>query len=872
VTISEPIRLLIIDDVADEAALVRAELADVRPGGFLVDAAGSLAEGLQALAGSPFDAALLDLGLPDSDGLDVIRRVKEDFPALPVIVMTGSDDEPLALEAVQLGAQDYLVKGQCNGQLIARSISYAIERSLSEASLREAQQRTRMFLEDAPVAVAMLDKDMRYLLASRRWLQDFGLDGQSIEGRGHAEIFPDSAELWARLHAGCLTGEVQTLDEEAVIRADRRLEWMRLEMRPWYEREGIIGGSIVFSEVITDKKLAQASLMESEAHLRAVVDNVIDGIVVYDEAGKVLEFNRAAVRMFGFAAGTISGQSIRTIIPDFFHAPDDGNPIAGLTSDEDRIIGSTRELVGRRSDGTTFAVEAGVSEVYSGGRRRMIATCRDITERKRVESMKTEFISTVSHELRTPLTSIQGALGLLVGGVAGPLSDQARELASIASKNSERLVRLINDILDIEKIEAGKMEFQFEPHLIRDLIEQAVAENASYAERLNVRIEVEGELPATDVLVDRDRFAQVMANLLSNACKFSPRGEAVTIEVNRRGTAVEVAVADKGEGIPEAFRTQIFEKFAQADASDSREKGGTGLGLAICKAIVERLGGRIGFEVANGTRFYFTIPEYPGAEDFWQADSGASQVLVCRAERDGSRWIDGALASNAYRAHFATTTDQAAELVDRHEFQAAIIDGRGDAAAVTEIIERIRGAHAGARLPLVVLVDAGGEEPFFGDDEYLETVACTDEEPRRLVAALHRGVAGRPRKRPRILHAVSDVAAAESVATVIGDYAQLVQVAGTDEVRARLQSEKFDLLIVEAALVDGAEAALVVRAGSDVPAIVISEGEVSPTLESLVEAAFVRDRTSNEALLETAQSLIENAGVYTTVTTAVDVP
>ena len=265
------------------------------------------------------------------------------------------------MEAVQLGAQDYLVKGKCDGHLIGRAIRYAIERSAAQADLREAQQRTRMFLEDAPVAVAMLDRDMRYLMASRRWLQDFGLGDRSVDGRLHTEIFPDSAELWEPLHQGCLSGEVQTLEEEPVVRADRRLEWMRLEMRPWYGRDGAVGGSIVFAEVITDRKLAQASLMESEAHLRAVVDNVIDGIVVFDETGKILEFNRAAVRMFGFAAGAITGQGIRTVIPDFFHTPDDGNPIASLTSDEDRIIGSTRELTGRRSDGTTFAVEAGVS-------------------------------------------------------------------------------------------------------------------------------------------------------------------------------------------------------------------------------------------------------------------------------------------------------------------------------------------------------------------------------------------------------------------------------------------------------------------------------------------------------------------------------
>ncbi|QRN94896.1 PAS domain S-box protein [Archangium violaceum] len=256
----------------------------------------------------------------------------------------------------------------------------------------------------------------------------------------------------------------------------------------------------------------------------------------------------------------------------------------------------------------------------------LYGVARDITERKRLEAerhqmerLKNEFVSTVSHELRTPLTSIRGSLGLLEGGVLGELPSQAQDMVRIARTNTERLIRLINDILDLEKMESGKLDFHLEPLELRVLLAQAAEAHHGYAEECGARVELAVEAPDAWAMVDGDRFLQVLANLLSNALKFSPRGERVTLRLARVGTRLRVSVEDRGPGIPESFRARIFQKFAQADGSDSRRKGGTGLGLSITRALVERMGGTLDFVTREGagTTFRVELPE-------WRAETCAS--------------------------------------------------------------------------------------------------------------------------------------------------------------------------------------------------------------------------------------------------------
>jgi signal transduction histidine kinase len=249
-----------------------------------------------------------------------------------------------------------------------------------------------------------------------------------------------------------------------------------------------------------------------------------------------------------------------------------------------------------------------------------------LAERERIERLKNEFVSTVSHELRTPLTSIAGMLELLDAEVVGALPTDAKEMVNVAYNNSQRLIRLINDILDIEKIESGRMPFDLAPIPLMPLVERSVAETRSFAQGLGVDINVQGKISDAVGLVDADRLIQVLTNLLSNAAKFSPKDGVVRVELDRKGNRLCISVADRGPGIPEAFRARVFEKFAQADGSDSRRLAGTGLGLAIVKKIVEHLDGTVRFdtEIGRGTTFYVDLPEWRAID----TAAGAAAVKV----------------------------------------------------------------------------------------------------------------------------------------------------------------------------------------------------------------------------------------------------
>ena len=251
-----------------------------------------------------------------------------------------------------------------------------------------------------------------------------------------------------------------------------------------------------------------------------------------------------------------------------------------------------------------------VSRSEDGKPLMMYGTHTDITERKRVERIKDEFVSTVSHELRTPLTAISGALGLVSSGVLGELSAEAKTYIGIAANNCQRLTLLVNDLLDMDKIAAGKMEYDLQTHALRSLLERSVAEAAEYARQCQVDLRLAPVPDTYRVHVDAGRFQQILTNLLANAAKFSPPGSPVEITCVPTDGEVRIQVKDYGPGIPLAFQPRVFEKFAQADSSNTRQKGGTGLGLAISRELARRMGGEIEFESREGagSMFWLRLP------------------------------------------------------------------------------------------------------------------------------------------------------------------------------------------------------------------------------------------------------------------------
>jgi PAS domain S-box-containing protein len=361
-----------------------------------------------------------------------------------------------------------------------------------------------------------------------------------------------------------------------------------------------------------DRARAGEAVRGSEARTRALLDNMLEGLIVVDSRSIIRRVNPAARRVFGYSDEELIGQPLTLLVPE----KEGRDPAGYLREKHSESLGRVAEFEGRRKNGEVFPVEVSLFEFWTSEGRLFGGSVRDISERREVDRLKREFVATVSHELRTPLTSIRGSLGLIAGGVAGPIPEQARSLVEIAHKNSERLVRLVNDILDLEKIESGRIEFHMEPVEVGPLASVAAETNRTYAAEHGTSFRMEDAGAGARVLADRDRLTQVVTNLLSNAAKFSPSGVPVTLRVARKDGNVRLSVTDRGPGIPAEFRGRIFQRFQQADSSDTRQKGGTGLGLSISKSIVDRLGGQIGFETGQGagTTFFVDLPEWREAE------------------------------------------------------------------------------------------------------------------------------------------------------------------------------------------------------------------------------------------------------------------
>ncbi len=369
---------------------------------------------------------------------------------------------------------------------------------------------------------------------------------------------------------------------------------------------------IVIAHLIGRRRAEQA-LGDTLSRHRAILASAMDSIITVNGAGQIETANPATSRLLGWTQEELVARHLGLL----FQIPEGTTEEAFLETltAAARDGGEVRELVGLRKDGSTVPVDVAIGEMRSSGGDALVAVLHDITERKRAEVMKNEFVSTVSHELRTPLTSIAGSLGLLAGGATGELPAAAQRLVTIASQNSRRLVRLINDILDIEKMQSASMTFAREPLVLAEVAQRAIEQTSGFALEHEVSLTLQVGADETPVTGDGDRLIQVLTNLISNAVKFSPAGSAVEVSVERHGDSVRASVCDHGTGIPDSFRDAIFTRFAQADNSDTRQRGGTGLGLAIAKEIVDRHGGTLAFEseMGVGTTFRMDLPAGAGA-------------------------------------------------------------------------------------------------------------------------------------------------------------------------------------------------------------------------------------------------------------------
>jgi len=486
--------------------------------------------------------------------------------------------------------------------------------------------------------------------------------------------------------------------------------------------------------------------------------------------------------------------------------------------------------------------------------RGILRALRYATERKRLERLKDEFVSTVSHELRTPLTSISGSLGLLTGNAAGILPDPMARLLAIAHTNSQRLVRLVNDILDIEKMEAGRVVFNFRRTDVRSVVEQAIDANRGFAEGYGVRIRLEDACAAAvDVRADPDRLLQVVTNLLSNAIKFSPANNEVVVAIERGTDMVRLTVRDRGSGIPVDFKPLIFEKFAQADAKDARQKGGTGLGLSIVKQIVDRLSGEVGFADAlgGGTIFHVHLPCWDHVASLAiDRDSKPDSVrlLLCEDDLDTALTLREQLRQNGFATDFAYSAGDAFTCAAATQYRAILVDIHLPDGDGISLIVRLRELPQYRDTSIIVI----SADPNRGREDLRSSklnVLDWLNKPvdfDRLMRLLLKPVV-RANRRPRILHVDED----DIVARALNDIADVVTVNSIEAAQRALKASDFDLAVLDVALANGASLDLL-------PELRDSKGNVIPVVVFSAQGASLMDVADEQAALAKSHASIDS--------------
>jgi len=469
---------------------------------------------------------------------------------------------------------------------------------------------------------------------------------------------------------------------------------------------GLLAGSL---GAALGNHVALEALRTSEETFRCAMEHASIGMALVTPEGRFLKVNAALCELLGYDEAHLLANDLQSITHPDDLATDLQLVRQALAGEIDRYRVEKRYY---HESGRTIWTLLSVSLVRdrTGTPGYFVVQIQDIGKQREIERVKGEFASVVSHELRTPLTSIRGSLGLVLGTMSSDMPRSASRLLEIAHTNCERLIVLINDILDIDKIAAGNMRFDLQRRSLVAMIRKSVQLTESYAHRFEAPLKVGAAREDAWILVDEDRFVQVLRNLLSNAGKFSPPDAVVTVDMRVLQGRARVSITDQGPGIPNDFRARIFARFSQADSSINRRTGGTGLGLHISRQIVERMNGAIGFDtkLGSGSTFWVEFPLAAEPGEFEVAPAGARTVgrqtpAVLHVEQDAGL-VEMLSAGLGDRVQWvaAPTLRQAEALLRQRDFAMVVADIQLPDAAGLEVLDRLE-SLAGEGTPILIL-------------------------------------------------------------------------------------------------------------------------------------------------------------------------
>ena len=446
-----------------------------------------------------------------------------------------------------------------------------------------------------------------------------------------------------------------------------------------------------------------------------LLDAAPDAILEVDSSGRIVRANDTVGELFGYSPAELLNQPVERLIPEQARRVHTKHRAGYAAHPTKRAMGSNLDLYALRKDGTRVAVDIVLSPFQTeAGELRTAAIVRDITLRRQTESelkearklaeaanqAKSDFLASMSHELRSPLNTIMGYTQLLTEEAVGVLNDKQRRFLGHISKDSQHLLNLINDILDLSKIEAGHLELQHQSCELQLLFDDVLAMILPMAEAKQIRVEHEKHVGAV-VWGDPLRAKQAVVNLLSNAVKFTPAGGSVTISARQMDTQVAITVADTGVGIPEEHREAIFDRFHQVGATTTGAREGTGLGLAITRSLVEQMGGRIWVEseIDRGSRFTFTL------EGRLSPEPARAKVLVVEDHPAAAELIRDFLQPEGYEVSARYTVEQAISAIESRRPDVILLDLRmpGQPSQGLDLLKWLKGNPATSAIPVIVV-------------------------------------------------------------------------------------------------------------------------------------------------------------------------
>ncbi|MCA0961127.1 ATP-binding protein [Salipiger bermudensis] len=597
---------------------------------------------------------------------------------------------------------------------------------------------------------------------------------------------------------------------------------------------------------------------EKQAQINAISEHapvVLFQIVrAADGAPSFTYVSRSAESILGIAPGDLLHDF--TAINRISDTPTAGEINSKLNASEEEFTPWSFELQCLRHTGSEkwLRVHSGIRKDLDG-RTTWDGSFIDITEEKIAAKLKDEFISTVSHELRTPLTSIRGALRLVIGKGSSGLPEKVLHMLNIADRNSERLVLLINDILDMQKIRAGQMQFSLSLQDLQSHAENALASSENYAPEKEISFVLDDRAAGRKVNIDPIRFDQVLANLLSNAIKFSPKGGTVTLSILQLADKLRVSVKDEGVGIRAEYADQIFQPFSQSETSSTRSVGGTGLGLSISKGLIEAMDGHLSFESVegHGATFHIDLPaiEVPAHADHSTAEPGAigRRLLICSDDKAFTQMVKEAAQLCGLFPDSSENLDAALSFAKQGNYAALLVDG--DTIAPEAALEKIRRDDWARHLPVIV---ASREEG--GMVEGAIAILPKEATKTELQEALNEVLSSR-QIQSHVLYVEDDAYLHEIFQQSVGDKVRLTGARTLAEARAIIAYNKFDLVLLDLELPDGHGAQLLPILPPSTSVIVFSAHDVDTHISQRASAVFTKSRTRETDVVEAVLNVLD---------------